>query len=175
MRSRLLLVPAAICMAAPAHGGVPYMTGEEAQALLFPGAKFTEDFHLLTDKQMSIIEGRARAPLYDRQFRLWKTSTGGWFIVDQVEAVNTTDTYAIALDTNGVVLGVEVLECMPNYDGVRDAAWRAQFKGKKYGDLSKKGEIEFVSGSTESAEAITAGVRRVLLTFNMLVQQQPAT
>lgn len=158
-------------MAGPAYGATVYLTGLEAQATLFPGAEFTQDFRVLTDRQMSLIQDRSRARLYDRKFRMWRVSTGGWFIVDQVEAVGTTDTYAIALDANGVVTGIEIMECMPHYGGVREDAWRAQFNGKKYGDLEKKEEIAFVSGSTRSAEAITAGVRKVLFTFNMLVQQ----
>lgn len=158
-------------MAGPAHGGTVYLTGQEAQALLFPGATFTQDFRVLTDRQMSLIQERSRARLTDRKFRIWKASTGGWFVVDQVEAVGTTDTYAVALDDNGIVTGLEILECMPHYDRVREAAWRAQFMGKKYGDLDKKTDIAFVSGSTRSAEAITAGVRKVLTAFTMLVQQ----
>jgi hypothetical protein len=171
MQSRLLLVPAAICVAGPAYGATVYLTGAEAQAILFPGATFTQDFRVLTDRQMSLIQERSRARLTDRKFRMWKVSTGGWFVIDQVEALNTTDTYAIALDEKGVVTGIEILECMLHYDRVREAAWRAQFKGKKYGDLKRKDEIAVVSGSTRSAEAITAGVRKVLTTFNMLVQQ----
>jgi hypothetical protein len=170
MQSRFLLVPAAICMAAPAYGSTVYMTGQEAQVLLFPGATFTPDFRVLTDREMGLIQDRSRARLTDRKFRIWKVSTGGWFVVDQVEAVGTTDTYAIALDINGVVTGIEVLECMPHYDGVTRAAWRAQFSGKKHGDLERKGDIAFVSGSTRSAEAITAGVRKVLVTFDMVMQ-----
>ena len=171
MRSQRLLIPAAICVAGPATGSTVYLTGEEAQAHLYPGATFTRDFRVLTDREMSLIQDRSRAQLYDRTFRLWKVSTGGWFIVDQVEAVNTTDTYALALDDNGIVIGIEILECMLHYDRVTEAEWRAQFKGKKFGDLEKKGEITFVSGSTRSAEAITAGVRKVLFTFNLLMQQ----
>lgn len=109
---------------------------------------------------------------YDRGAGIGEwASTGGWFIVDQVEAVGTTDTYAIALEANGIVTGIEILKCMPNYGQVREDVWRAQFNGKKFGDLGKKDEITFVSGSTRSAEAITTGVRKVLITFNMLVQQ----
>lgn len=171
MKNRLLLVPAAICAAGPAYGATVYLTGEEAQAVLFPGATFTQDFRVLTDRQMSIIQDRSRTRLTDRKFRMWRVSTGGWFVVDQVEAVGTTDTYALALDDNGVVTGLEILSCMPHYNRVRESAWRAQFTGKKYGDLVRKDEIAFVSGATRSSEAITAGVRKVLITFNMLVQQ----
>lgn len=171
MLNRLLFIPAAICMAGPAYGATVYLTGEEAQAVMFPGATFSQDFRVLTDQQMGLIEERSRSRFFSRKFRMWAVSTGGWFIVDQVEAMGTTDTYAIALDINGVILGIEILECMPHYDQVTHVAWRAQFKGKKYADLSKKGEIAFASGSTRSSEAIAAGVRKVLLTFNILVRQ----
>ena len=171
MRSQFLLVPAVLCMAAPAWGSVTYMSGTEAQQLLFPGATFTEDFRVMTDRQMRVIQTTARAPISERTFRMWKVSTGGYFFVDQVEGQNTTVTYALALDANGVVTGLEIMECLADYGKVRLPEWRAQFNGKKFGTLRDKNEIEHISGTTLSCVHITDGVRKILTAFNMLVQK----
>lgn len=171
MRSQLLLVPAALCMAGPAWGSVYYLNGPQAQQLLFPGATFTEDFRIMTDRQMRDLKSEAMAPISDRTIRMWKVSTGGYFFIDQVDGLDTTVTYAIALDANGVVLGIEVMECLSEYSKVRLPEWRVQFKGKKVGTLWKKGEIENISGTTLSCVHITDGVRKILTAFNMIVQQ----
>ncbi len=172
MRSQLLLIPAALYLAAePASAGVYFLTGEQAQQLLFPKATFTEDFRILTDRQYRLIKEDAVAPITDRTVRMWKVSTGGWFFIDQVEGLDTTVTYALGLDDNGAVTGIEVIECLVDYAKVRQHEWLAQFKGKKYGSLQKKGEIENISGTTRSSVHITEGVRKLLTAFRILVQQ----
>ncbi len=171
MRSQLLLVPAAICIAGPAWGSVYYLNGPQAQQLLFPGATFTEDFRIMTDRQMRDLKSEAMAPISDRTLRMWKVSTGGYFFIDQVDGLDTTVTYALALDANGVVIGMEIMECLSEYSKIRLPEWRVQFHGKKVGNLWKKGEIENISGTTLSCVHITDGVRKILTAFNMMVKQ----
>ena len=56
MRSRFLLIPAyALVISAPAQATV-YLSVEQAQGLMFPGASFTPDFLTLTPEQMKAIE-----------------------------------------------------------------------------------------------------------------------
>jgi len=168
MRSQLLLVPAALCIAvSPAWASARYLSGEEAQQLLFPGAQFTEDFRVLSDREWRLIKEVSMASV-ERTLRIWKVSTGGWFIVDQVEGLNTPVTYALALNADRVVTGVEVMESLPEYAQVRLPEWRAQFHGKKYGDLWKKKEIENISGTTLSCVHITQGIRKILTAFDLL-------
>lgn len=169
MRSQLLLIPAALCMAGPAWANVYYLTGPQAQQLLFPGATFTEDFRLMTDRQMRDLKIDASAPVADRTIRMWRTSTGGYFFIDQVDGLNSTVTYAIGLDAKGVVIGIEVMECLEDYSKIRLPEWRAQFKGKKVGDLFKKDEVETISGTTLSSVHIIAGVRKILSAFDMYI------
>ena len=45
----------AVAICAPAYAAT-YMSVEQAQALMFPGASFTADFRALTDAQVKAIE-----------------------------------------------------------------------------------------------------------------------
>ncbi len=180
MRSKLLLFPAAIVATVgavqPAVAGAQYLTAEQAQALLFPkGTTFTEDFRLLTDKQMRDIREFSGIELRDRKVRAWRASNGDWFFVDHVLGKDDTVYYALALSPKGEVKGLEVMECWELYSKVRLPEWRAQFKGKKDGELRLKGDIENITGVTLSSKHITEGVIRMLSTYTLVFSDQAAT
>lgn len=174
MRSRFLLIPAAVCAGAvaggPAYGGAFYLNIEQAQQLLFPKASFEEDFIILTDDQIKAIQTDSDVSVTDRKVRMWKVSSGETFYIDQVIGLNSDVTYAVGINTKGEVIGIEVLECWEHYDQVRLPAWRAQFKGKKRGSVLDNGKegIEKISGTTLSSVHITEGVRRILSTHAVL-------
>ena len=173
MRSRFWLIPAAIIASAPAEAAV-YLTLKDAQALLFPKASFTEDFRLMTDQQMRLIQELTDLRVPDRTFRLWRVSTGDWFVIDQVFGKDDTVYYALGLSPEGKVLGIEVLECMERWCQVRDKGWRGQFKGWRRGSVKANGGYENIAGTTLSSRHISEGITRVLTTFALLVlEQQP--
>jgi hypothetical protein len=171
MRSRLLLIPAAIVAAAPAQAET-YMTLERAQKLLFPGATLTERFVTLNQDQYNKIIGEGNVEPYGRKLKLWKASTGGWFILDQVRGKNDWISYAVALDDQGAVKGVEILECLEKWDGIRNPAWLAQFSGKQHRALFT--DIQIISGSTLSSEQIANGVKRLLATYAHVIAPMAA-
>lgn len=170
MRSRFLLIPAAICAAGPAYGGAFYLNIEQAQQLLFPKATFEEAFHILTDPEIKEIQTDSEISVTDRKVRLWKVSNGDSFYIDQVIGLNSDVTYAVGVSAKGQVTGIEILECWEHYDQVRHPLWRAQFTGKKRGDVLDNGKegIEKISGTTLSSVHITEGVRRILSTHAVL-------
>ena len=179
MRSTFLLYPAAIVAAAaivqPAVAGAQYLTAEQAMALLFPkNATFTEDFRLLTDKQMRDIREFSGIELRDRKVRAWRVSTGDWFFVDHVLGKDDTVYYALAMSAKGEILGLEVMECWELYSKVRLPEWRAQFKGKKDGELRIKGDIENIGGVTLSSKHITEGVIRMMATHTLVFSDAAA-
>lgn len=174
MRSSFTLYPAAIVasvagvtgVAAPAFAGAHYLTLEQAQRLLFPkGTTFTEDFRMLTDKQIRDIADSRGIPVADPQVRAWKTSTGDWMFVDYVVGRDDNVYYALRLSPQGAVKGIEVMECWEMYSQIRLPAWLAQFTGRKDGELRRKGDIENISGTTLSSKHITEGVIRMLATY----------
>ncbi|HEY4370219.1 MAG TPA: FMN-binding protein [Steroidobacteraceae bacterium] len=157
---------------APAFAGAHYLTIEQAQRLLFPkGTTFTEDFRVLTDKQMRDIGEYRGIEVVDRQVHAWKTSTGDLMFVDHVVGRDDNVYYALALSPQGAVKGIEVMECWELYSKVRMPEWLAQFTGRKDGALRRKGDIENISGTTLSSKHITEGVIRMLATHTLLFAQ----
>jgi len=171
MRSQLLLLPvSALIISAPAHAEV-FLSVEQAQALMFPGATFEQDFRALTDAQVAMIEKDAKVDVRSRQFKLWRVSSGGWFIVDEVVGKHDFIPFALALDAKGAILDIEILEYRESYGSeVMAADWRAQFKGKANGASLRGGtDIKLISGARLSSRHLTDGVRRLISTFHAAI------
>jgi FMN-binding domain len=173
MRSKLLLFPLAVVasLPAPAQAEV-YLTVQQAQKLLFPHATFKQDFIPLSEEQYNNLRDTAQVTQWVREIKAWRVSTGGWFLVDQVVGRDDWVFYAVGLDTEGRVTGIEIMECLPQFDQVRDPAWRRQFVGLKRGMVSDDSVLT-ISGTTLSSEHIIAGVQRVLVTYDLLLKQRP--
>jgi hypothetical protein len=149
MRARWpALLAAPLVIAVPAAHSTTYLTVEQAQQTLFPGASF-------------------KALVLKRRERVWRASPGGWFIADQVLGKHELITYAVALDDQGRVRGVEILEYRESHGGeIRDAAWRVQFLGKTAADpLQLDRDIRNISGATLSCRHVTDGVKHVLALY----------
>jgi hypothetical protein len=175
MKTRFMLIPAyALVVAAPVQATV-YMSVEQAQAQMFPGATFTPDFVTLSPEQMKAIEKASDVNVLSPNLKAWRASTGGWFIADQVVGKHEFIPFALALDDQGAVKSVEVLEYRETYgDQVRNAAWRAQFTGKTHAAPLKLGtDIQNISGATLSSRHITDGVKRLLTTYDLVLSKQP--
>jgi hypothetical protein len=171
MKARFLLLPVAtLAIVSPVHATV-YMTVEQAQALLFPGANFTPIFLTLTDAQASDIEKTSDTNVLSRQIKVWRVSSGGWFIADEVVGKHEFIPIAVGIDASGAVKGVEILEYREVYGGeVMNPKWLAQFTGRKNGDaLADGGGIKNISGATLSSKHITDGVRRLLATYAIVL------
>jgi len=174
MRGRLILAPMAALLAAPpAAYATTYMTTEQAQAAMFPGAKLTPDFRVLTDEQAQAIRRDAGVAPLGRELRAWRASDGGWFLLDRVVGKHEFITYVVALDDSGAVKGVEILDYRESYgDQVRGTAWRAQFVGKRHGAALKLGQdVRNISGATMSSKHVTDGVKRLLSTHAIVLAQ----
>src|SRR6185503_15014844 len=156
---------ASIAIMAPAHAAV-YLSVEQAQKVLFPDAHFVADFRVITAEQETAIEKACGINVRNRNLRIWRVSTGGWFILDEVVGKHENIPYALALNADGSVKGIEILEYRESYGGqIREALWRAQFIGKRHGaELALKKDIQNISGATLSSRHITDGVKRLLTT-----------
>jgi Na+-translocating ferredoxin:NAD+ oxidoreductase RnfG subunit len=171
MNIRFYLVPAAaLVLTQPAHATV-YLSVEQAQSLIFKGASFTLDDRTLTDEQMHAIEKASSVNVRSRTLKLWRVSTGGWFIADEVVGKHDFIPFALGLDATGKIVGLEILEYREAYgDGVRGQGWRAQFLGKTRNDQVKLGtDIKNISGATLSSKHVTDGVRRLLATYDIVI------
>lgn len=88
----------------------------------------------------------------------------GWFAVDRVIGKVELITYALALDADGKVKALEILDYRETHGSeVRLAAWRKQFVGKGAGEAVELGrDIKNISGATLSSRHVTEGVHRLL-------------
>jgi len=172
VKAELFFVPVAaiVAVASPAYAKV-YLSVEQAQQLMYPGATFTAQPLSLTDAQVKAIEKSSDTNVLSRQIQLWKVSTGGWIIVDQVVGKHEFIPIAVALDDSGAVKGIEILEYREAYgEQVRNPQWLAQFTGKHDGDtLRLTKDIQNISGATLSSKHITDGVRRLLATYAIAI------
>lgn len=166
-----LLLPAIIAPAtiiSPVYA-TQYLTIEAAQKLMFPqAAGFESQPQRLTETQREEVEAASDVKLRTPEQPVWRVMAGdrplGWFVVDEVYGKHEFITYAVALDTNGAVVSIEVLDYRETHGGeIRNPEWRAQFTGKRSGDALKLDEdIQNISGATLSCKHISEGVRRVL-------------
>ena len=136
-----------LSIAAPAYA-VQYLTVPQAQKLAFPSAtKFVE-----------VQPGR-----------VWKAEggTAGLFVFDHVIGKHLYIDYAVALDPNGHVRRVDILQYRESYGGeIREAGWLSQFVGKSSNSPLKVGQdIRNISGATLSSLHVTEGVKRILAAY----------
>ena len=140
--------PAAVVMsiAAPACA-TQYMSVGEAQKSAFPSAT-------------NFAEVQAG--------RVWKAQAGdrvmGYFYYDHVVGKHLLIDYAVAVDADGRVRKVEILNYRESYGGeVHDASWLQQFVGKSHSSAVQiNSDIRNISGATLSSTHITEGVKKVL-------------
>ncbi len=164
MTWKTLAVPPALILSTSAPCfAVTYLTIEQAQKLIFPGAALTPAAVALTSEQRKAIEKASDLRLRTDP-KVWRVAGGGWFIADEVLGKHEFITYAVGLSANGAVKQIEILEYRESYGGeVRGAKWRAQFIGKTAeAPLRLDQDITNISGATLSSRHVAEGVRRVL-------------
>ncbi len=171
MRHRFMLVPIVSVVASAPAFATTYLTVEQAQALMFPGVALTPDFRTLTADQVKAIEKTSGVNVLSRGLKAWRAVGGGWFIVDQVVGKHEFITFALAIDKDGAVKDVEILDYRETYgDQVRTPEWRAQFVGKRHGaKLKLTDDIKNISGATLSCLHVTDGVKRLLATHALVL------
>lgn len=144
--AELWLPVALACAAAPVQA-TQYLTLAQAQRALFPRAEAFVD--TAVPRAWAAIRGAAVI---------------GHIMVDDVVGKHELITYAVGIDAEGVVRGVEILDYREARGGeVRDPRWRAQFVGKRHGaPLVLDQDIQNTSGATLSCRHLAEGVRRLL-------------
>ncbi len=164
MKSHFLLTALPLtALVAPAFA-INYLSTEQAQKEIFPGKSFTAAPVQLTAAQRKAIEQQSRVRVRNENQRVWRVSGGGWFIVDEVIGKHEFITYALGLNADGSVRGIEIMDYRESYGGeIRDPKWRAQFAGKtNAAPLVLDKDIKNISGATLSSRHIADGVRRLL-------------
>jgi len=158
--------------AAPALA-MRYLSVEQAQKVAFPDAtRFVEAHVIFTPADVAAIERRSGQKVLARGQQVWRAFSGdrmvGFFIVDYVIGKHLVIDYAVALDPNGRVGHVEILEYRESYGGeISNRSWLAQFVGKTSQDpIQLDQDIRNISGATLSSRHVTEGVKRVLALYD---------
>ena len=150
----------AVSVAQVAHA-TQYLTIEQAQRAAFPAATTFEPVRAGFDAA-ALGAPAGWSP------RVWQARDGGkvlgWFFADAVIGKSEAIDYALALDANGVVIALEVLQYREAHGSeVRLAPWRKQFVGKTAHDpVVLNEDIKNISGATLSCRHLTEGVQRLL-------------
>ncbi|WP_010112777.1 FMN-binding protein [Acinetobacter sp. P8-3-8] len=153
------------------HSAV-YLTAEQAQKLMFPSATMKKIAVHLTDEQVKSLKKSSGIFYAFKANQVYKSSDGGWLVIDQVLGKHEMITYAVALTAKGVVKQVEILEYNESYGGqVRDESWRQQFVGKTSSSpLALNKDIKNISGATLSSRHVTDGVKRILQFHDLVLK-----
>jgi FMN-binding protein len=176
--ARLGVVLSVVLLARQAQATV-FLAKDEALALAFPGAERVEErTFILTDAQKAEVEKRAHAPLDTQLWTIhvgWKAgAVAGYAIIDSHTVRTLPETFMVVIDPNGTLRRVDVLAFNEPPEYLPTARWVEQFPGKHLDDDLKLGAgIQGITGATFSAQAMTAGVRRALALFAVLVQSAP--
>lgn len=180
MSDRLLLsalVGGACIVAAQSSYAEVFFTQEEVQKALFPSAtNFVQQTLSLDKSQVSKVEDSSptSTPIPSK---IWQVLEGdkavGYVVIDKVLGRHEFITYAVALDMQGHVQGIEIIEYLESYGHqVRNEKWRAQFAGKKQGDVLKlTKDIQNISGATLSCKHITEGIRRIVALYEFGIKK----
>lgn len=149
-----------------------YVSVNEAQALLFPNKSLSKNPVIITDDLQEKLRSASSIRHPFQGDRIWKTADGSWFIVDEVVGKHEMITYAVALNSSGSIMGVEILEYVESYGyEVAEAQWRKQFTGKSAANPIKLNQdIQNISGATLSCKHLTDGVKRVAVFYELALK-----
>jgi hypothetical protein len=151
--------------------GLP--TTQEALALAFPGAQFTRKEHWLTEPQAQVVKEHAGTPLSGLWQVAYEARREGKLVgvgfLDTHRVRTLPETAVVAITPEGRLLRVEVVAFREPQEYMAKDAWLRQFEGKPLdSQLTLKGVIRPLSGSTLTANALTDAARRSLALHQLL-------
>ena len=170
------IIAAGTVVSAPALGAQYFTVGAVQKALFADAAEFVHRPLTLNPDQRRLLASGfpVNSPLPGQG--VWEARSGGkligFVVIDRVIGKHDLITYATALNPDGTVMQVEIMEYREAYGyEVSNARWLRQFAGKGRGSpLQVDQDIQNISGATISCEHVTAGVKRVLVLFDLFLK-----
>jgi len=173
------LLPAGL-VAVPAYHAayaVQYMTVEQAQQVAFAGASEFTPVDLSASDLSATAAAESATPA-GWSPKAWEARAAGkrlgWLFVDQAIGKTEAITYALALDANGAIASLDILEYREAHGSeIRMPAWRKQFVGKTAHDaLRLEADVKNISGATLSCRHVTDGVRRLVHLYDATLRER---
>ena len=149
-----------------------YLNVEEAQQAIFPGDTFTQVPLTLTSEQRDLIKKKSGVSVRIKEQKVWRASSGGYLIVDEVLGKHEFITYAVGINADGSVKQIEIMDYRETFGyEIRNKDWRWQFVGKtSRSEFKLDSDIKNISGATLSCKHITDGVKRILATYEIAIK-----
>ncbi len=167
-----------LTVASPAAYSVEYLGIAEAQKLAFPAAtQFAEANVIYRPADIAAIEKLSGQKVLTKGEQVWRAEANGqflgWFIIDYVIGKHLVIDYAVALEPDGRIRRVEILQYRESYGyEVANADWLHQFDGKTGRDrLEIDKDIPNISGATLSSRHVTEGIKRVLALYDVCLKK----
>jgi hypothetical protein len=157
-----------------------FLAKDEALALAFPDADRVDARSvLLTAAQKAAVEERTGAALESQLWTIYEgwrgTERQGYALIDNHVVRTLPEAVMVVLDPSGRVRRVEVLAFYEPPEYQPSERWIDQFEGRRLDDeLALRRGIQGITGATMSAVAMTAGVRRMLAIFEVVVRDPAA-
>lgn len=169
---KTVLASGGLVLSAQSSYAKTYLTLEQAMKVLWGTTNLKPLVVNLTEEQEEEIEDASDIRVRHLKIKTWRTSDGGWFILDQVIGKHENIDMAYAYTKDGKVKGLEVLTYRETYGHqVRNDRWRQQFHGKNYTEFLKLDkQIKNISGATLSCRHITDGINRMNHTWNIVLK-----
>jgi transcriptional regulator of nitric oxide reductase len=162
----------------PAAEARVFASKSDALESAFPSADRVESRTVVLDEeQVRKIESLASARVESKLVTIHTGFKGdnvlGYAFID-VHIVRTLhEAFLVVITPEGVVRSVRILAFHEPEEYLPSERWLAQFRDRKLGDdLKVRRGIHGIAGSTLSARAVSAGVRRALALYAVLIQIQ---
>lgn len=167
-----------LCFLVPVGWARVFMTQEQALKLAFPDACSIERKTVfLSDSDVGEIQKKAKSRVESRvvTYYVGKSTDGVMgFAFFQTHVVRTMpEIFMAVVESNGRLRFVEILAFYEPEDYLPPKRWLDLLGGKMLNDkLWVKRGVRNIAGATLSTRAITAGIRRVLATFEVVVKNR---
>ena len=162
---------AVVCLASTAQSSAvfarQYLNIDEVKQVMFSGELFVQVDMEIQDQVREKMRKESGVRYAYKQKRVWKSSNGSWILIDEVVGKHEMITYALGINANGSIQGVEILEYNESYgEQIREKSWLQQFKGKNTSDgIVWNKDIKNLTGATLSSKHVTNGVQRLMVLY----------
>ena len=157
-------------------GAKVYFTPKQAQKICFPKAdRFEQKIARFSAEQMKAIKKASEVEVQipgTRYALAWQgKQLIGVVVFDYVLGKSEVIDYCVALMPDGEVKQIEILQYRESHGyEIRRPGWRKQFAKKTSTEkLRLHDDIANITGATISCRNITAGVKRVLMTWHLVL------